>query len=49
MNSNEFNNQPEQELPAYEVPSLISYTDEDILDELGPAQANEYEVTTAIF
>lgn len=49
MNSNEINNQQEQELPAYEIPTLISYTDEDILDELGPAQANEYEVTGAIF
>ena len=29
-----------KELPAYEVPQVISYTDEEILEVLGPAQAN---------
>jgi len=29
-----------KELPAYEVPKVISYTDEEILQLLGPAQAN---------
>ena len=28
-----------KELPAYEVPQVISYTDEEILEVLGPAQA----------
>lgn len=28
------------ELPTYEVPQVISYTDEEILELLGPAQAN---------
>lgn len=37
------------DLPAYEAPELTTYNDEDILDELGPAQANEYEVKTAVF
>jgi hypothetical protein len=31
-------------LPTYEVPTIITYTDEAILEELGPAQANTYEV-----
>jgi hypothetical protein len=34
----------ENVLPAYEVPMVITYTDEAILEELGPAQANTYEV-----
>jgi hypothetical protein len=25
-------------LPAYEAPEVITYTDEEILEELGPAQ-----------
>lgn len=29
-----------KELPVYEVPQVISYTDEEILEVLGPAQAN---------
>lgn len=27
-----------EELPPYEVPRVTSYTDEEILEELGPAQ-----------
>lgn len=46
MQSNEIQT---NELPAYEAPELTTYNDEEILEELGPAQANEYEVTTAIF
>jgi hypothetical protein len=34
----------ENVLPVYEVPMVTTYTDEAILDELGPAQANVYEV-----
>lgn len=29
-----------EKLPAYEVPQVISYTDEEILELLGPVQAN---------
>ena len=28
----------ERKLPAYEAPKVITYTDEEILEELGPAQ-----------
>ncbi len=27
-----------EDKPIYEVPQIISYTDEEILEELGPAQ-----------
>ncbi len=36
------------EMPAYEVPTIISYTDKEILEELGPAQANEYDLGTSL-
>ena len=29
-------------LPAYEPPQIVTYTEEDILEELGPAQT-QYE------
>jgi len=28
----------EKKLPAYEAPKVVSYTDEELLEELGPAQ-----------
>ena len=28
----------ERKLPEYESPKVVTYTDEDILEELGPAQ-----------
>lgn len=28
----------EKKLPEYEVPSIVTYTDEEILEVLGPAQ-----------
>jgi len=28
----------EMKLPVYEAPQIITYTDEQILEELGPAQ-----------
>lgn len=28
----------EKQLPKYEAPEVITYTDEEILEELGPAQ-----------
>ena len=33
-------------LPLYESPSVVSYSDEDILDELGPAQTMNYNGDT---
>jgi len=30
------------ELPAYEPPAVISYSDAELLDALGPAQAQRY-------
>ena len=30
--------------PAYEVPKVTTYTDEEILEALGPAQAVTYRV-----
>ena len=30
----------EKKLPEYVVPEVITYTDEEILEELGPAQTN---------
>jgi len=29
----------EKQLPEYEAPQVITFTDEEILEELGPAQA----------
>jgi hypothetical protein len=29
-----------EQLPAYEPPQIVTYSDEDILEELGPAQTN---------
>jgi hypothetical protein len=28
------------QLPVYEPPEIVTYTEEDILEELGPAQTN---------
>ena len=28
----------DKKLPVYEVPQVVTYTDEEILEELGPAQ-----------
>ena len=28
----------EKKLPVYELPKVITYTDEEMLDEIGPAQ-----------
>lgn len=32
-----------KDLPKYEAPRVISYTDDEILEELGPAQAMSYD------
>ena len=32
----------DKELPEYETPQVVTYTAEEILEELGPAQANVY-------
>jgi hypothetical protein len=31
-----------EQRPAYEAPQVITYTEEEILEELGPAQAMVY-------
>jgi len=31
-------NEEVEMLPAYEPPQIVTYSDEDILEELGPAQ-----------
>ncbi len=30
--------QPEEKLPEYEAPTVVTYTEDQILEELGPAQ-----------
>ncbi len=32
----------ERDLPEYKAPEVITYTDEEILEELGPAEASLY-------
>jgi hypothetical protein len=32
-------NRPMIELPEYETPAIVTFTDEELLEELGPAQA----------
>lgn len=32
----------DKNLPEYEAPQVTTYTDEEILEELGPAQAGDY-------
>ena len=34
----------EKKLPEYQEPETITYTDEEILEELGPAQASYGEI-----
>jgi hypothetical protein len=31
-------NEKEETLPAYEPPKIVTFTEEDVLEELGPAQ-----------
>ena len=31
-----------KKMPEYQAPQVITYTDEEILEELGPAQASSY-------
>lgn len=31
-----------KKMPEYEIPQVVTYTDEEILEELGPAQACSY-------
>jgi hypothetical protein len=40
MPTQEPKNQPD--LPAYELPVVVTYTDEQLLEALGPAQAQPY-------
>ncbi len=32
----------EKKLPVYEAPKVITYTDEELLEEMGPAQTLNY-------
>jgi len=32
----------EKKLPAYEAPKVITYTDEELLEEMGPAHTQGY-------
>jgi len=32
----------DKKLPEYEAPRVVTYTDEEILEELGPAQTGGY-------
>ena len=34
----------EVELPVYEVPTVVTYSDDALLEALGPAHANDYEI-----
>lgn len=36
----------ERKLPEYEAPKVTTYTDEEILEELGPAQTIVYNTYT---
>ena len=50
MKNKETANQVEEvKLPEYEVPAIVTYTDEDILEELGPAQANQYDIGDGVW
>jgi len=33
-------NEKVETLPAYEPPKIVTYTEEDVLEELGPAQTS---------
>jgi len=39
----------ENTLPQYEPPVVLTYTDEEILDELGPARTNTSGVGDGLF
>lgn len=39
MQENKFNQEETTQLPQYQPPQVITYTDGQILEELGPAQA----------
>jgi len=39
----------ETKLPVYEIPTITTYTDEQIMEEIGPAQANEYQIKTGVW
>jgi hypothetical protein len=39
-------NEKVETLPAYEPPQIVTYTEEDILEELGPAQTQYGDTPT---
>ncbi len=42
------NDTKQSELPKYETPTLTTYDEQEIIEELGPAQANEYDLGTSL-
>jgi hypothetical protein len=38
----------ERDLPEYKAPEVTTYTDEEILEELGPAEASLYGVGSQV-
>lgn len=45
---NKENEVMENDMPTYEVPTVTTYTDEEILEELGPAQAIQYDFDSSV-
>ncbi|MDM8526908.1 hypothetical protein QUF58_01745 [Anaerolineales bacterium HSG24] len=39
----------ETKLPVYEIPTIVTFTDDEILEELGPAQANQYNIGDGVW
>jgi hypothetical protein len=38
----------EKRLPEYEAPEVTTYTDEELLEELGPAETNVYDLGSSV-
>ena len=43
MNTYQEQEERQNTLPAYKTPTVVSYDEEEILEELGPAQTGGYE------
>ena len=39
MQTNDAQHQPDNDLPVYEPPAVVTFTDEQLLEALGPAQS----------
>jgi len=44
MQTNDAQHQPANDLPVYEPPVVITFTDAELLETLGPAQAARYQI-----